>query len=222
MDVKALVEQGDLLFSKRMSLMSLWQDVAEQFYPERADFTVHRSLGNEFADNLTTSYPLLVRRDLGNALGTMMRPTSINWFAMRTEDEDREDQPSKQWLEWSTARMKREMYKRTSMFTRASKEGDHDIAAFGQCVKSVEMNRDATGLLYRCWHLRDNAWCENAEGVIDTNHRKWKPTPNPWPIMSSSVSRDVSHIDHPTTGAPRWTSWSGWMSNGGANDKTTS
>ena len=175
-DVKALVEHGDVLFNKKMTLNMMHQDIAEQFYPERADFTVTRTLGNEFATDLTTSYPLLVRRDLGNALGTMMRPTSINWFAMRTEDEDREDQPSKQWLEWSTARMKREMYKRASMFTRASKEGDHDIAAFGQCVKSVEMNRDATGLLYRCWHLRDNAWCENAEGVIDTNHRKWKPT----------------------------------------------
>jgi hypothetical protein len=30
--------------------------------------------------------------------------------------------------------------------------------------------------LYRCWHLRDLAWAENAEGVIDTVHRNWKPT----------------------------------------------
>ncbi|API59526.1 hypothetical protein BSL82_09555 [Tardibacter chloracetimidivorans] len=176
MDVKALIEHGDKLFSKRTTLVSMWQEVADHFYAERADFTVSRTLGDEFAEHLSTSYPLLVRRDLGNALGTMMRPTSIDWFHMRTMDDDGEDQPGKEWLEWATQRMKRAMYDRRSLFTRASKEGDHDLAAFGQCVKTVELNKDATGLLYRCWHLRDVAWCENEEGKIDTVHRKWKPT----------------------------------------------
>lgn len=176
MDVKALIEHGDKLFSKRTTLVSMWQEVADHFYAERADFTVSRTLGDEFAEHLSTSYPLLVRRDLGNALGTMMRPTSIDWFHMRTMDDDMEDQPGKEWLEWATQRMKRAMYDRRSLFTRASKEGDHDLAAFGQCVKTVELNKDATGLLYRCWHLRDVAWCENEEGKIDTVHRKWKPT----------------------------------------------
>ena len=69
-DAKALIKQGDHLFDKRGSLLSMWQSIADNFYPERADFTVSRSLGDDFADNLTTSYPLLVRRDLGNSLGT--------------------------------------------------------------------------------------------------------------------------------------------------------
>lgn len=176
MDVKTLIERGDQLFSKRGSLLSLWQEQADQFYPERADFTVTRSLGDDFAEHLTTSYPLLVRRDLGNSLGTMMRPKSIDWFHIRAAREEDEDQPAKQWLEWATGVQKRAMYDRRSLFTRASKEADHDIAAFGQAVKTVELNRDADGLLFRCWHLRDVAWCESAEGQIDTVHRKWKPT----------------------------------------------
>lgn len=176
MDAKALIAQGDHLFGKRDTLVSMWQDVAENFYPERADFTVTRSIGDQFAENLTTSYPVLVRRDLGNSLGTMQRPKAIQWFHMRASREENEDQTAKEWLEWATGVQKRAMYDRASQFTRASKEGDHDIAAFGQAVKTVELNREGNGLLYRCWHLRDTAWAEDAEGQICTVHRKWKPT----------------------------------------------
>jgi hypothetical protein len=175
-DVKALIAQGDQLFSKRGSLLSLWQEQAENFYPERADFTVMRSLGDDFADYLTTSYPLLVRRDLGNSIGTMMRPTSIDYAHMRARREEDEDSSAKAWLEWATGLQRRAMYDRRSLFTRASKESDHDVAAFGQSVKTVELNANADGLLYRCWHLRDCAWAENNEGAIRYVHRKWKPT----------------------------------------------
>lgn len=176
MEPKALIAQGDHLFGKRDTLVSMWQDCAENFYPERADFTVRRTIGDSFADNLTTSYPVLIRRDLGNSIGTMMRPKAIDWFYMRAEREENEDQAAKEWLEWATKVQKRAMYDRGSQFSRASKEADHDIAAFGQAVKTVELNRDGNGLLYRCWHLRDTAWAEDAEGQICTVHRKWKPT----------------------------------------------
>ena len=177
-DIKSLISQGDHLFGKRGTLVSMWQDIADNFYPERADFTASRTIGEDFAGNLTTSYPLLVRRDLGNSLGTMMRPNSIDWFHMRCKGngDDYEDQPGKAWLEWASGVQKRAMYDRRTLFTRASKEADHDIAAFGQAVKSVTMNRMNDGLLFRCWHLRDCAWSENAEGVVDTMHRKWKPS----------------------------------------------
>lgn len=176
MEVKALIERGDQLFSKRGTLLSLWQEISDQFYPERADFTVTRTLGDDFAAHLSTSTPVLNRRDLGNSLGTMMRPTNLDWFHMRADREEYEDQPAKAWLEYATGIQKRAMYDRRSLFVRASKEADHDIATFGQAVKTVELNRNADGLLYRCWHLRDVAWCENSEGKIDTVHRKWKPT----------------------------------------------
>jgi hypothetical protein len=176
MDAKSLIKRGDHLFGKRENLLLMWQDVAEQCYVERADFTVNRVIGDTFADNLTTSYPMMLRRDLGNSFSAMLRNQSIDWFSMRASREEYEDQPAMEWLEWASGTMRRAMYDRRSLFTRATKEGDHDYAAFGQCVISVELNRNADGLLYRDWHLRDCAWCENEEGVIDTLHRKWKPT----------------------------------------------
>jgi hypothetical protein len=43
--VRELSQQGDKLFSKRQPLMSLWQTMAENFYPYRADFTTSAPLG---------------------------------------------------------------------------------------------------------------------------------------------------------------------------------
>jgi hypothetical protein len=75
MNAKQIRELADNVFGKRSSLLSLWQEQSENFYPERADFTFKRYLGDDFAGNLTTSYPVLCRRDLGDQIGQMLRPT---------------------------------------------------------------------------------------------------------------------------------------------------
>lgn len=179
MDDKKLFEQGEQLFTKRSSLINLWQEIAENFYPERADFTVKRSLGTDFAANLTTSYPVLARRDLGNYFSFMLRPTEKSWFHMKLGDDEtteNQDGETKAWMQWAAKIQRRAMYDRSSMFIRATKEADHDFASFGQCAISIELNKMRNGLLYRCWHLRDMAWQENEEGKIGSIFRKWKPT----------------------------------------------
>lgn len=175
MDIKQLHQLGEGLFSKRGQLLSLWQDIADNFYPERANFTTMHNLGAEFATNLMTSYPVLARRDLGNAFGSMLRPTSKEWKHIKTNNWEKVDRDGRAWLENATSVMSRAMYDKRSQFTRATKEADHDFASFGQAVIQITLNKLANGLIYRCWHLRDVAWRENDERVIDTIFRKWKP-----------------------------------------------
>lgn len=175
LDVKKLMGQGDQLFGNRSTLMLLWQDIAENFYPERADFTVKREMGDDYAGNLTTSYPLLVRRELGDSISSMLRPRGQQWFSISIDEDEQLDNSGKEWLQWSTGVQKRAMYDRLSQFVRATKEGDHDFAAFGQPVLSVEVDWSTTALLYRCWHLRDVAWCEKYNGTIGDIHRNWCP-----------------------------------------------
>jgi len=174
-DLKQLVERSEYLFGQRAELNNLWQTIADNFYVERATFTITRSLGDEFADNLMTSYPLMVRRDLGNQFSGMLRPTTKDWFHISTEGAEK-DLEARRWLNWATGVQRRAMYDLKARFVRATKEGDHDFAAFGQCCISVELNPARDGLLYRCWHLRDVAWCEGVDGSVDTVVRKWKPT----------------------------------------------
>lgn len=172
---KALCQQGDKLFSDRQSLDSLWQEIADNFYPERADITVTRYLGQEFANHLMTSYPVLARRDLGNSFSSMLRPTNKEWFNIRTNTPNRETNRAKRWLEWATKLQRRAMYDRIAGFNRATHEGDHDFATFGQCVLTVELNLRDNALLYRNWHVRDTVWCEDRLGQVGTVHRNWEP-----------------------------------------------
>ena len=172
--IELLKKQGDALFSSRGNLMSLWQEIANNFYPERADFTEARDLGEDFASNLDTSYPLLARRDLANQIGGMLRPTNKEWFSIIKRYEENLDTSGQQWLEWAGKIQKRAMYDPVAMFTRATKEADHDWAAFGQTVLSVRMNFNENALLYRCWHLRDVAWKEDSIGRVGSVYRKWK------------------------------------------------
>ena len=173
---KDIVGQGDRLFAKRLSLLSLWQEIAQNFYVERAHFTVTHTPGEEFADHLMSGFPLMTRRDLGNALSSMLRPNAKDWFSIRTARPEREDNASRRWLEWASQVQKRAMYDRRARFARATKEADHDFVAFGQCVISAEVNRREPSLLYRCWHLRDVVWSEDESGEVSHIHRKWKPT----------------------------------------------
>jgi len=173
--VKFLVDLAEKTFTRKKTLNQLHQEIAENFYPERADFTYNRHLGDEFADHLYDSYPVLVRRDLGNQLSAMLRPTEKEWHIMQTTNYDKVDHAGKSWLEWANKRQNFFMYERSSNFVRATKEGDHDFATFGQTVIEPDINKNRTGLTYRCHHLRDMAWVEDEFGQIIYVFRKWKP-----------------------------------------------
>lgn len=174
---KTLLGRVDHLFSKRNPLLTLWQDIAENFWPEMADFTYKRSLSDDFAANLSTSYPLLVRRELGNAISAMLRPPGQIWAHIATDrPEDTLDNASQRWLEAKTKVLHRAMSDPVAKFKRATSEADHCFATFGQAVLSVEVNPYDTALLYRSWHLRDVVWCEKFDGSIGLIGRKWKPT----------------------------------------------
>ena len=172
---KQLLAQGEELFSKRSNLMTFWQCVAEQFYVERADFTVQRSLGEDFAANLYDSYPLIIRRELGDFLSTLRRKDQ-DWFEATIEREDRLDDAGRKWLEYASKTQRRAMYDRRAQFTKTMKEADHDFVTFGQPVLTIEANQATNTLLYQCWHPRDVAWQFTSDGRLCEVHRKWQPT----------------------------------------------
>ncbi len=171
--LERLKKRADVLFEKRSPVLTLWQNLADNFYGERSDFTYVRNVGAEVGTHLQTSYPCIVRRELGNAFASMLRYDE--WFDITTSREDRLDHEAKAWLQSSTKIQRRAMEDREAQFDRATKEGDHDFATFGQCVITTEWDRAGTHLLYRDWHLRDVAWSENAKGQIDFVARRWKP-----------------------------------------------
>mgnify|MGYP000586735760 CR=1 FL=1 len=70
-DAKSIKEQGDALFAAKGPWDTRNQDIADNFYVERADFTITRDIGDDYADHLMSGYPAMVRRDLGNSRATV-------------------------------------------------------------------------------------------------------------------------------------------------------
>src|SRR5687768_4100792 len=77
-------------FERFRAYRQLCQDLAENFYPMRADFTRTLNL-EEFAGNLMDSYPVQAHEQLSNAIESMLRQGP--WFSVRTGDEDVDKRP---------------------------------------------------------------------------------------------------------------------------------
>lgn len=177
MDQRArdVIRIGEGLFGKKASVDSLWQEIALNFYPERADFTTKRNDGEEFADHLFSSYPVLARRELGNMLSEFLRPDK--WFSIHVDDDDLDNSDEeRKFLERLTKIQWRAMNDPAAGFVTATNQADHDIATFGNAVIKFGVNANASALLFRNYHLRDCVWSENEEGRVDALWRRWCPT----------------------------------------------
>lgn len=172
-DIKQLKQLGDHLFATQNLMLPVWQTLSEHFYPQRADFLIERAIGTEFSDHLIDSTPILFARDLGNSLHAMLRDG--DWFELAIDGGEPGHQ-EKVWLEWASDRHRRLMEAKGSGFVRAMKQGDFDYVILGQCVQSVELNRQRNGYLFRNWHLRDVAWWDDETGSPCGFVRKWQPT----------------------------------------------
>jgi hypothetical protein len=186
MNIKQLQAVIDKLFTQRLTYMMLLQEIAEHFYPERADFTVRKTHGTEYAGDLMTSYPVLIRRDLGDQIGQMLRPTAKEWFKMVPKGGEDPSNEDSRWLEEMSKRMRLAMYAKPALFARMTKESDHDFASFGNTIFSCRPNKNVDNLLYRNWHVRDVVWRENEEGQVGLVARKWKPTARDLHILFGS------------------------------------
>lgn len=172
-NAKELLDRSAHLFGKKEALNDLWQELAENYYPERASFTDEMPIGEEFASHLFDSFPVLARRDLGNAFASMLRPRGKPWFSLTVDHETvANDTEAMRWLEDKTGVMRRALYDRRAKFVREMKRGDHDVATFGNAVTLMDELQSKDGLCLSTHHLRDCAWAENYYGKVDLLYRK--------------------------------------------------
>lgn len=170
---RELLEIDDRLFAAKGSIDSLHQEIADYFYCERANFTQEITYGEEFASHLTDFYPTLVRRELGDQIGSMVRPSDRAWFAATTSNKDvQRDVGAKGFLEFMTNVNWAVLYSRDSGFRRAAHEGEQDFATFGMNWTQASYNKERNNILFRTHHPKDCAGQEGPDGQVDHVHRK--------------------------------------------------
>lgn len=173
----------------------LCQDIAENFYPMRADFTQDLQL-QSFASTLMDGTALNARETLGNAIDAMLRQG--NWFKVGTGDKDRDERPANsRALQRSTDVLFSAIHDRRSNWSAAIKEADMDWVSFGNPVMSVEESSTRDYVLFRAWHPKDCAWVIDEENRLQTFYRKMMIPA--WEIMrkvdrgiwKGTVSQDI-------------------------------
>lgn len=168
-------QRGDMRFTEQQQHLLLWQVIAELFYPERADMTTQWSGGDERYRGIFTGEPQRLRRDLSSTLGAMLRPRGRRWFRMVVRPKGlMQTDEIKRWCEDATDKQWSIVYDPRANFTRAMAESDGDFVTFGNAVLAHTYNMHQDGLFFRCCHLRDCAWAENALGVVNEMHEKMK------------------------------------------------
>lgn len=169
---KELIDFSNKLFTHKMPINSLWQEIAENIYPQRADFTSRFVRGEDFTSHLIDSYPSQLRQELGDSFSALLRPKDRMWFRATTMDEEMDADPANaRYLEFITKTMRSHLYDPRSGFIKTTKQADHDYATFGNAVFSLEEHRlpppQRSHLLLRAYHLRDAAWLENEITEVD-------------------------------------------------------
>lgn len=172
--VKDAIKLGDTMFSDRTGLLNLWQDIAEQFDPTAADFTRESQMNKDYASDLASSYPLLVRRDLKEHFSAMLRPVGVTYSEMYVEG--LKDHEGLAWLQWASGVQHRARSERRAQFDNVMTDQDGDLSLIGNGVSSIKARPDRSGLLVQGWHLRDVVWADDLSGITEHVQRNWSPT----------------------------------------------
>lgn len=169
-------ERGDGAFRNQSRYLNLWQQLAEIFAPELASFYSEISDPASMYVGLFTSKPQVMARTLAERIGSMTRAKGEQWFKLVAYPEEMMERDDiKAWCEDSTLRQRNVLYSATSMFTVAMAMADKQYAVFGNSVVRYAYNSKRTGLFFQNVHLRDCAWEESAEGIVNVMHERMRP-----------------------------------------------
>lgn len=169
-----LLRRGREAFSKRENMHRLYQAIAEYFYPERADFHGQTVFGEDRYYGIFDEEPMLLRRNLSNQIGALIRPRGREWFKCKAKPGVLNDiDPVRVWCEGVTKKTREFVYSPTANFAASMNESDNDYVAFGISVVTHSYNKSRNGLLYRALHPRDVAWVKNEDGIIDEVYEKF-------------------------------------------------
>lgn len=174
---KDLVKHGSALFAEKRLIDELYQEIATVFYPERADFTTPLTLGSDLASHLDDGSPSMTRRELGEMMSSLIRPTTEPWFDLGVKGMDDPEPGSAEAraLDFLTKRTRDVIYRTNCGFTRAMKLADHDYATFGTAIVNITPYNMQELLVREC-HIKDCTWREDYAGRVDTVFRKVKLT----------------------------------------------
>lgn len=190
--VDDLLLRGQRCFAQNENMNRLNQAIAEYFYPERADFFGQNSPGDERYFNIFDEEPMLLRRNLANQIGALIRPRGREWFKCRAKPKNLNDlDPVRIWCEQATKITREVIYQHDANFSQAMTESDNDYVTFGVSIVTHTYNRKRTGLIFKALHPRAVAWHKNDDGIADEVYEKFDVSLRNLVAMGLDLPRDL-------------------------------
>lgn len=157
------------LSAKRDQWKTIWQELADLLHPTRGGFTTEMLAGQETNSAIYDSTPMQARRALATTISGLMKPSESDWFWMKSEDDDLNEQEGpKRWFDIVQTRMWDWIYDPSARFIQQSGAVDNDLATFGLGYLWIDENRKKTGLSFKSLLISSVALDENSDGEVDT------------------------------------------------------
>jgi hypothetical protein len=164
-----LLDRHKSLAARRDQWRPLWQELAQIFLPNQAQFTMPMVPGRESSRELYDTTPMQARRGLATAIDGLLKPSTTRWFWMAAGDERLNDLDEvKTWFDDVQDRMWRAIYNPRARFIEASGAVDSDLATFGLGHLWIVENAARNGLTFKALFIGDVAFDENSDGLVDT------------------------------------------------------
>jgi len=168
-----VLKRSRIAFQRMEPMLRLYQAIAEMFYPERADFLAKSTPGDERYWDIFDEEAMILRRNLANQIGAMIRPRGQDWFKCKAYPRLLNKIDSVRiWCEEVTKTTREILYTSTSNFSKAMTESDNDYVAFGISIVTHTYNSDKSGLIFECLHPRDCAWYKNSDFLVDEFYQR--------------------------------------------------
>jgi len=156
-----IVSRYDKLNSARMNFSCLYQDIAEFFYPTKANITTKRYPGTQNNQRIYDSTAVLSASRLASSLQSTLTSDVVQWFDLVTTNEALNRMENvKRWLADSTDRMFVAL--QLSNFGSAANETYQDLTTFGCSLmleeEAVPVRGGFGGLVFQTYYQNEYVW----------------------------------------------------------------
>jgi hypothetical protein len=175
MNAADVIARQGALESERYNFHTLWQDVAEIILPGEANFNTIRSQGEQRTERVMDATGMLALRKYAALVESLLMPAGKTYHRIKASEPTlAEDDEVKAYFDEVTRLLFKQRYATNSGFGTQIGTTCLGFGAFGN--GSLFIDEDETGIRYRAIPLAETFFTENAQGLVDGCHRKFRMT----------------------------------------------
>ena len=167
--VVEVLEEYEDMKQTRSNWERMWQEIAEYMIPQRADFTVKQSSGEQRREKIYEGTAVRALERSAAGLHNTLTSSAVPWFHLKVQRELQQDRDIQLWLEEAERRLYDVFSSPESNFHPALHEFYLDFVGFGTGIMYV-VDEPGIGPRYRsyflgqCYLMQDNL--SRVDGVL--------------------------------------------------------